>query len=77
MHSTQHIPPLCHSSDVTHMSHEDSQNLRQAGYVVFPRVLPNDRCEYETAMTGVSWNAFDLKLRNSVWIPEIKARKDL
>lgn len=62
--SIQHILPLCHSSDVTHMSHKGSQNLwRRAG--IFQRVLPKDECVYETVMTGTSWNACDLKIRNS------------
>lgn len=33
--------------------------------LLFLRMHPNDRCVYETAMTGTSWNVCDLKLRNS------------
>lgn len=61
-----HIPPSCHSSDATDMSHKGSQNQqRHTGSAAFPRGLPNNECLHETAMTGVSWNACDLKIMNS------------
>lgn len=61
-----HIPPSCHSSDATDMSHKGSQNQRRhTGSAAFPRGLPNNECLHETAMTGMSWNACDLKIMNS------------
>lgn len=61
-----HIPPSCHSSDATDVSHRGTQNQRRhTGSAAFPRRLPNNECLHETAMTGVSWNACDLKIINS------------
>lgn len=33
--------------------------------LLFPRMLPKNKCVHETVMTGMSWNARDLKIRNS------------